>query len=182
MEDTMTGATAESPAAAAAVDAHGAETQQADSGDAGASDAVKDVAADGQKTPAATQDAQTDPDAVPLTAWADDVVTLPEGVEADADMLAGFGAAAVAAGLTRKQAQALVDWQANFQQEQARAQLDAGVAALKKAWGGRLKRISAKSWGWCLVSTGPWATRPFPAPWAKAARRDIPALSWACIR
>ena len=137
MEDTMTGATAESPAAAAAVDAHEAETHQADSGDAGASDAVKDVAADGQKTPAATHDAQTDPDAVPLTAWADDVVTLPEGVEADADMLAGFGAAAVAAGLTRKQAQALVDWQAKFHQEQARAQLDAGVAALKKAWGGK---------------------------------------------
>ena len=79
----------------------------------------------------------TDPDSLPLSKWEDGVVRLPEGIEADADMLSGFGEAAVAAGLTRKQAQALVDWQTAFQQERARAQLDAGMDTLRKAWGNK---------------------------------------------
>ena len=77
------------------------------------------------------------PDDIPLTQWDEDAVRLPDGIPPDADMLAGFGEAAVAAGLTRRQAQALVDWQTAFQQERARAQLDAGMATLRKAWGNK---------------------------------------------
>ncbi|WP_297229550.1 hypothetical protein [uncultured Desulfovibrio sp.] len=77
------------------------------------------------------------PDDIPLTQWDEDAVRLPDGIPPDADMLAGFGEAAVAAGLTRRQAQALVDWQTAFQRERARAQLDAGMATLRKAWGNK---------------------------------------------
>lgn len=79
----------------------------------------------------------TDPESLPLSKWEDGVVSLPEDIEADAGMLAGFGEAAVAAGLTRRQAQALVDWQTAFQKERAQAQLDAGMATLRKAWGNK---------------------------------------------
>ena len=84
-----------------------------------------------------TQETPADPDAAPLTAWHSDTVTTPDGIDVDADLLAGFGETAVAAGLSKKQAQALVDWQTKYIQTQAQAQLDAGVETLKKAWGAK---------------------------------------------
>lgn len=135
MENSMTGAT-ESPADAV-VDAPQTDTAPAESSPAGLTDAVTDADAEPQTQTATQQDSQSDPDAAPLTAWAADTVTMPEGVEADAELLAGFGAAAVAAGLSKKQAQALVDWQTRYIQTQAQARLDAGVQALQKAWGSK---------------------------------------------
>lgn len=129
MENTMTGA--ESPADAVV------EAPQTDAAPAESSPAGMPDAAEPQTQTATQQDTQDDPDAAPLTAWASDTVTMPEGVEADADLLAGFGAAAVAAGLSKTQAQALVDWQTKFIQQQAQARLDAGVQALQKAWGAK---------------------------------------------
>ena len=126
METTMTGAT-ESPADAV-VEAPQTDAAPAESSPAGMPDAAKDADA---------AEPQTEPDAAPLTEWAADTVTMPEGVEVDAEMLAGFGSAAVAAGLSKKQAQALVDWQTKYIQTQAQARLDAGVQALQKAWGAR---------------------------------------------
>lgn len=128
MENSMTGAT-ESPADAV-VDAPQADAAPNEGSPAGMPDAA--TTAD-----AAEPQTQADPDAAPLTAWAADTVTMPEGVEADAELLAGFGAAAVAAGLSKKQAQALVDWQTKYIQTQAQARLDAGVQALQKAWGAK---------------------------------------------
>lgn len=135
METTMTGT--ESPADAV-VDAPQTDAAPAESSPAGMPDAATDAdAAEPQTQTATQQDTQADPDAAPLTAWAADTVSMPEGVEADAELLAGFGAAAVAAGLSKKQAQALVDWQTKYIQTQAQARLDAGVQALQKAWGAR---------------------------------------------
>lgn len=78
------------------------------------------------------------------------MVSLPEGIEADADMLSGFGEAAVAAGLTRKQAQALVDWQGRFLVEQAKAQMEKGMETLRTAWGSKAEANQKKVVG--LVS------------------------------
>lgn len=132
METTMTGAT-ESPAEAV-VDAPQTDAAPSESSPAGMPDAATDADA---AEPQTQQDTQADPDAAPLTVWAADTVTMPEGIEADAELLAGFGSAAVAAGLSKKQAQALVDWQTKYIQTQAQARLDAGVQALQKAWGAR---------------------------------------------
>ena len=128
METKMTGAT-ESPADAV-VEAPQTDAAPNEGSPAGMPEAAKDA-------DAAEPQTQTDPEAAPLTAWAADTVTMPEGVEADAELLAGFGSAAVAAGLSKKQAQALVDWQTKYIQTQAQARLDAGVQALQKAWGVR---------------------------------------------
>lgn len=91
-----------------------------------------------------------DPDSLPMSKWDDGMVSLPEGIEADADMLSGFGEAAVAAGLTRKQAQALVDWQGKFLVEQAQAQMEKGMETLRTAWGNRAEANQKKIVG--LVS------------------------------
>ena len=91
----------------------------------------------GPDDPASPPDGPGVPEDAPLTQWEDGMVSLPEDIQPDADMLAGFGRAAVAAGLTRRQAQALVDWQTAFQKERAQAQLDAGMATLRKAWGNK---------------------------------------------
>lgn len=96
------------------------------------------------------QETPPDPDSLPLSGWKDGMVSLPEGIEADADMLAGFGEAAVAAGLTRRQAQALVDWQGRFQLAQAQARMDAGMDTLRKAWGHKAETNQKKVLG--LVS------------------------------
>ena len=133
--ETQTDVTTGTPADAV-VDAPQTDAPQtAESSPAGLTDAVTNAAAEPQTQTATQQDTQADPDAAPLTAWAADTVTMPEGIEADAELLAGFGAAAVAAGLSKKQAQALVDWQTRDIQTQAQARLDAGVQALQKAWG-----------------------------------------------
>ena len=89
----------------------------------------------GPDDPASPPDGPGVPEDAPLTQWEDGMVSLPEDIQPDADMLAGFGRAAVAAGLTRRQAQALVDWQTAFQRDQAQARLDAGAATLRQAWG-----------------------------------------------
>ena len=91
-----------------------------------------------------------DPDSLPMSKWEDGMVSLPEGIEADADMLSGFGEAAVAAGLTRKQAQALVDWQGKFLVEQAKAQMEKGMETLRTAWGSKAEANQRKVVG--LVS------------------------------
>lgn len=85
-----------------------------------------------------------DPDSLPMSKWEDGMVSLPEGIEADADMLSGFGEAAVAAGLTRKQAQALVDWQGKFLVEQAKAQMEKGMETLRTAWGNKAEANQRK--------------------------------------
>lgn len=91
-----------------------------------------------------------DPDSLPMSKWDDGMVSLPEGIEADADMLSGFGEAAVAAGLTRKQAQALVDWQGKYLVEQARARMEKGMETLRAAWGSKAEANQKKVVG--LVS------------------------------
>ena len=91
-----------------------------------------------------------DPDSLPMSKWEDGMVSLPEGIEADADMLSGFGEAAVAAGLTRKQAQALVDWQGKYLVEQAKAQIEKGMETLRTAWGSKAEANQKKVVG--LVS------------------------------
>ena len=50
-------------------------------------------------------------------------------------MLAAFGEKSVELGLTPKQAKALASWQLELARETREAQLEAGVAELRKAWG-----------------------------------------------
>lgn len=100
-------------------------------------------------TPRKKEETQ-DQDSLPMSKWEDGMVSLPEGIEADADMLSGFGEAAVAAGLTRKQAQALVDWQGRFLVEQAKAQMEKGMETLRTAWGSKAEANQKKVVG--LVS------------------------------
>ena len=114
---------------------HETEAIRGSMADASADATAREMKTDAEKP--LENEQPTDPDSLPLSKWEDGAVRLPEGIEADADMLSGFGEAAVAAGLTRKQAQALVDWQTAFQQERARAQLDAGMDTLRKAWGNK---------------------------------------------
>lgn len=114
---------------------HETEAIRGSMADASADATAREMNTDAEKP--LENEQPTDPDSLPLSKWDEDAVRLPDGIPPDADMLAGFGEAAVAAGLTRRQAQALVDWQTAFQQERARAQLDAGMDTLRKAWGNK---------------------------------------------
>ena len=143
------------PATANDTPQEGMDTQESapDNGQGNGTEKVDDAPEPAPKadddTPQKKEEPQ-DPDSLPMSTWEDGMVSLPEGIEADADMLAGFGEAAGAAGLTRKQAQALVDWQGKFLVEQAQAQMEKGMETLRTAWGNKTEANQKKVVG--LVS------------------------------
>lgn len=74
-------------------------------------------------------------DDTPITDWSAVDLGLPEDAAIDENVLAAFGEKSVELGLTPKQAKALASWQLELARETYEAQLEAGVAELRKAWG-----------------------------------------------
>ncbi len=74
-------------------------------------------------------------DDTPITDWSAVDLGLPEDAAIDENVLAAFGEKSVELGLTPKQAKALASWQLELARETREAQLEAGVAELRKAWG-----------------------------------------------
>lgn len=74
-------------------------------------------------------------DDTPITDWSAVDLGLPEDAAIDENVLAAFGEKSVELGLTPKQAKALANWQLELARETREAQLEAGVAELRKAWG-----------------------------------------------
>lgn len=74
-------------------------------------------------------------DDTPITDWSKVDLGLPEDAAIDENVLAAFGEKSVELGLTPKQAKALASWQLELARETYEAQLEAGVAELRKAWG-----------------------------------------------
>lgn len=71
----------------------------------------------------------------PIRDWSKVDLGLPEDAAIDENVLAAFGKKSVELGLTPKQAKALASWQLELARETYEAQLEAGVAELRKAWG-----------------------------------------------
>lgn len=71
----------------------------------------------------------------PIRDWSAVDLGLPEDAAIDESVLAAFGEKSVELGLTPKQAKALASWQLELARETYEAQLEAGVAELRKAWG-----------------------------------------------
>ena len=71
----------------------------------------------------------------PIRDWSAVDLGLPEDAAIDENVLAAFGEKSVELGLTPKQAKALASWQLELARETREAQLEAGVAELRKAWG-----------------------------------------------
>lgn len=71
----------------------------------------------------------------PIRDWSKVDLGLPEDAAIDESALAAFGEKSVELGLTPKQAKALASWQLELARETYEAQLEAGVAELRKAWG-----------------------------------------------
>ncbi len=71
----------------------------------------------------------------PIRDWSAVDLGLPEDAAIDENVLAAFGEKSVELGLTPKQAKALASWQLELARETYEAQLEAGVAELRKAWG-----------------------------------------------
>lgn len=74
-------------------------------------------------------------DDTPITDWSAVDLGLPEDAAIDESVLAAFGEKSVELGLTPKQAKALASWQLELARETHEAQIEAGVAELRKAWG-----------------------------------------------
>lgn len=83
------------------------------------------------------QDAATEAEPA-LAEWAEDTLSLPEGV--DADLVASFGEAAVGMGLTRTQAQKLADWQLAAVKDAYARQMERGTQELVDAWGSGVQK------------------------------------------
>lgn len=71
----------------------------------------------------------------PIRDWSAVDLGLPEDAAIDESALAAFGEKSVELGLTPKQAKALASWQLELARETHEAQIEAGVAELRKAWG-----------------------------------------------
>lgn len=71
----------------------------------------------------------------PIRDWSKVDLGLPEDAAIDESALAAFGEKSVELGLTPKQAKALASWQLELARETHEAQIEAGVAELRKAWG-----------------------------------------------
>lgn len=71
----------------------------------------------------------------PIRDWSAVDLGLPEDAAIDESVLAAFGEKSVELGLTPKQAKALASWQLELARETHEAQIEAGVAELRKAWG-----------------------------------------------
>ncbi len=71
----------------------------------------------------------------PIRDWSAVDLGLPEDAAIDENVLAAFGEKSVELGLTPKQAKALASWQLELARETHEAQIEAGVAELRKAWG-----------------------------------------------
>lgn len=82
-------------------------------------------------------DTEEDPENMPVADWKKVDFQFDEGVEWDKGVLESFGKQAQELGLTPKQMKALAKWQTSQVAEYRQAQLDAGVAALKKEWGNK---------------------------------------------
>ena len=80
-------------------------------------------------------DDKVDPSDQPLKEWKDDSIVIPDGYEVSKDALSSFGETAVKAGLTQKQAEALVKWQLEEVKAQQQALYDLGKEELQKEWG-----------------------------------------------
>ena len=71
----------------------------------------------------------------PIRDWSAVDLGLPEDAAIDESALAAFGEKSVELGLTPKQAKALASWQLELARETHEAQIEAGVAELRKVWG-----------------------------------------------
>ena len=71
----------------------------------------------------------------PIRDWSAVDLGLPKDAAIDESVLAAFGEKSVELGLTPKQAKALASWQLELARETHEAQIEAGVAELRKAWG-----------------------------------------------
>lgn len=71
----------------------------------------------------------------PIRDWSAVDLGLPEDAAIDESVLAAFGEKSVELGLTPKQAKALASWQLELARETHEAQIEAGVAELRKVWG-----------------------------------------------
>lgn len=88
------------------------------------------------------QDTLGDPqssDDSPITDWSAVDLGLPEDAAIDESVLAAFGEKAVELGLTPKQAKALTEWQLALARDSHEAQIEAGTAELRKAWGKKVE-------------------------------------------
>ena len=83
----------------------------------------------------AAEDKPTDPQDEKISDWGKFQPEIPEGVEVSKEALASFGETAVAAGLTARQANALIGWQIKEIQAQQQAMYDLGKEELQKEWG-----------------------------------------------
>ena len=77
----------------------------------------------------------SDPDALPAAQPEDIVLVFPEGVEVDPEINRDFRRLCVDVGLSRRQAQALADWQMRLDREFAQRQTEAADAELRQRWG-----------------------------------------------
>ncbi len=71
----------------------------------------------------------------PIRDWSAVDLGLPKDAAIDESVLAAFGEKSVELGLTPKQAKALASWQLELARETHEAQIEAGVAELRKVWG-----------------------------------------------
>lgn len=101
------------------------------------------TALDALAAPPAEQDgapAEATAESAPLTEWTPDTVSLPQGVELPPGVLDRFGELAVNAGLTREQAQRLVDFELGAARDIRDARMEQGRQALADAWGVNAQR------------------------------------------
>ncbi len=103
--------------------------------EAGAADAAKEA---NEAKPDATDTKPDDAeDNAPITDWNNVSIKFPKDFKVNKESYDSFGEAAVKAGLTQKQAQALVDWQIQEVNAYQKAMQEVGTEELQKAWGAK---------------------------------------------
>ena len=83
----------------------------------------------------ASDDEKRDPLDMVIKTWDSSKVVVPEGMEVSKDALESFGETAIKAGLTQRQANALVAWQLEEIKAQQQALYEVGKEELQKEWG-----------------------------------------------
>lgn len=126
------GAEAE-PNAASQQDANATAEDKTVAGEAG-DGAKAEVKEEGAK---ADTDKEEDPENMPVQDWKKVDFQFDEDVQWDKGVLESFGKQAQELGLTPKQMKALAKWQTAQAAEYRQAQIESGIAELKKEWGNR---------------------------------------------